>query len=94
VAGEITGLGGTLLIFGIHGDKRPMPLADFYVKEVTIVHPRGATGLDYQRAIELVATELLDLSAVRTARYPLGDAVAAFDAARTTNEIVKFVLEP
>lgn len=94
VAGDITGLGGTLVVFGIHGGETPMRLESFYVKEVTVIHARGATALDYQRAIELVASRLLDLSALRTVRYPLADAVSAIDSAYATSEAVKFVLEP
>jgi 2-desacetyl-2-hydroxyethyl bacteriochlorophyllide A dehydrogenase len=94
VASDLTGAGGTLLVFGIHGgDSTPAPFADFYLKELTVVNARGATALDYEETVHLGATGAIDLTLIPTRRYPLDDAVAAFAAAEATTEVVKLVLE-
>ncbi len=91
---ELAGAGGTVLLFGILTASRlDAPLYQLYHKELDVVNARGARPRDYSSAIELVAGGAVKVRPLLSARYPLDDAPAAFDACANDPDLLKVLLQ-
>jgi len=67
-----------VLVYGIASSGGcGLPYYDLYLKELTIRSSRAATRVDYQRAIELVATGAVQASPLVTATFDLSEAQRA-----------------
>ena len=84
---ELAGPGGTVLVFGTVADRTDMPTYQWYFKELTIVNSRAARARDYDRAVQLTAEGVLDLSPLVTGRFPLADAARAFEACASGEQL-------
>lgn len=94
LAASLVAPGGTLLVFGIHGQPREVAAQLLYEREITVVNARGAVPSDYEATVDLVADGRLDPTVVPVRRFPLGQADSVLRAAATTTDVVKFVLQP
>lgn len=77
---EVAAPGGHLVVFGTIGPdaQGSPPFYELYYKELTLHHPRAALHRDYQRAVDLATTGLIDLAPLHTHSFPLERAVEAF----------------
>jgi len=72
--------GGTVLLFGIGGDKVDgFNAYDMYFKEITLVGTRAMTRRDFVHGLELVMAKKIDLSPYVTHRFSLEDTKEALD---------------
>ena len=91
---ELCGSGGDVIVYGTVTEAGSrMPYYQLYFKEITLHNPRAARPRDYQAAIDLAAEGSIKLAPLVTARYRLGEAEAAFAAARS-GEHLKVLLTP
>jgi alcohol dehydrogenase len=94
LAAELIRPGGTLANIGVHGQPATLHLETLWIKDVTIT-----TGLVDSRTIPQLLTLIsggrLDPTVLATHRFPLGDAMEAYDvfAAAATSQALKVVLE-
>jgi threonine dehydrogenase-like Zn-dependent dehydrogenase len=78
---RLAGAGGTVLAFGTTAPAADgLPTYQWYFKELTILSPRAARPRDCDTAIRLAASGRLELAALVTARFPLGQAGRAVAA--------------
>lgn len=72
LAAELAGLAATLVVFGTSpSGASEAPLHELYRKELRVVHPRAATGVDYDDAITLVASGAVRGAPLVTDRFPM-----------------------
>lgn len=91
---SLSGPGGDVIIYGtVTGGGTEMPYYQLYFKELTLHNPRAARPRDYDEAIRLAAEGRIQLAPLVTGRYPLEEAAAAFDAARSGKHL-KVLLTP
>ena len=91
---DLAGPGGHVIVYGtVTGGGTEMPYYQLYFKELTLHNPRAARPRDYDQAIRLAAEGRIWLAPLVTARFPLGEAPAAFSAARSS-EHLKVLLTP
>jgi threonine dehydrogenase-like Zn-dependent dehydrogenase len=83
---ELAGHAAHIVVFGTitePGDGSGLPYYQLYEKELTLHHPRAATGADYEAGIAMLMDGRLkfdQLEQLVTARYPLSDPQDAFSA--------------
>lgn len=78
---ELADHAGTVVLYGTAtGGGAGLPYYQLYFKELTIRNPRAATKADYQRAIDLVATGVIDTAPIVSARFGLSEAREALAA--------------
>jgi 2-desacetyl-2-hydroxyethyl bacteriochlorophyllide A dehydrogenase len=78
---ELADHAGTVVLYGTAtGGGQGLPYYQLYFKELTIRNPRAATKADYQRAIDLVASGVIDAAPLVTGRFGLSAANEAFAA--------------
>ena len=94
LAAELIRPGGTLANIGVHGKPVTLHLETLWIRDVTIT-----TGLVDSRTIpqllSLISGGRLDPTVLATHRFPLADAMEAYDvfAAAATTQALKVVLE-
>jgi alcohol dehydrogenase len=94
LAAELIRPGGTLANIGVHGKPVTLHLETLWIKDVTIT-----TGLVDSKTIpqllSLISGGRLDPTVLATHRFPLGEAMEAYDvfAAAATTQALKVVLE-
>jgi len=84
--------GGTLLIVGLYPKPVQIFLTPLVRREISIVTSYCSRWMNYEQAIELLATRQLDVRSL-ISTYDLKDAHEAFDAS-LSKKIVKAVLVP
>lgn len=90
---EVAGFNARLVNIGIDvGRSAPAKLGLIQSKELQIRGTIGSPGV-WQETLRFLARTGLDLSSMVTQRFPLDQAVAAYDAARRTDENVKVHIE-
>lgn len=86
--------GGRVILVGIPSDDRTsFPASAARRKGLTLMLSRRMAGSDLERAIRLVESRRVDLSSLVSARHPLADAPAAFEALEQRRGL-KIVVEP
>jgi alcohol dehydrogenase len=94
LAAELIRPGGTLANIGVHGKPVTLHLETLWIRDVTIT-----TGLVDSKTIpqllSLISGGRLDPTVLATHRFPIGDAMKAYDvfAAAATTQALKVVLE-
>ena len=94
LAAELIRPGGTLANVGVHGKPATLHLEKLWIRDVTV-----KTGLVDTRTIpqllSLIAGGRLDPTVMATHRFPIGEAMAAYDVftAAATTQALKVVLE-
>lgn len=89
----VAGLGARLVFVGIDvGGTSPVEIGLVQSKALQVRGIIGSAGL-WPRTIRFMATSGLDPTPLLTARFPLGDAPAALEAARDTSRNVKVQIE-
>ena len=86
--------GGTLMVVGVHGHDPAVQAGWIQDRELRLQGTLMYQGPDVVRAIDLIATGALDLSATVGARYPLAAAPEAFAAAAAGGGVLKVLLVP
>lgn len=92
---ELAGFGAQVLLFGTIG-KTPegrLPFYQLYYKELTLRNPRAARYRDYELAITLATSGVVELAPLWTHGYPLARAADAFAALRSDPRALKVTLE-
>lgn len=84
--------GGTLLMIGLHQNSKPFQSYDIILTEKKIMGSYAATQEDMITALNLIATDKVDLTSWIN-YYPLSDGVAAFmNMQASDNEQIKSVI--
>lgn len=95
LAAELAGFASTVVVFGTSpSGASEAPLHELYRKEVRVVHPRAATGADYDDAIALVASGAVRGAPLVTDRLPLAAAPAVFASWDDRRDRLKVVFGP
>jgi len=85
---ESARIGGEVLVFGtVTGGGTGLPYYQLYFKELTVRNPRAAIADDYARAIELVASGVLDLEPIVTDRVGMSDVSRAFERVQSPDSL-------
>lgn len=85
---DLAGIAGTVVLFGTaSGGGQGLPYYQLYLKELTILNPRAATKGDYERAIELVASGIVNGAPLVSVTFGLDDANDAFAAVRESTTL-------
>jgi 2-desacetyl-2-hydroxyethyl bacteriochlorophyllide A dehydrogenase len=84
---DVTGPGGTVLVFGIVSGTADLTPYRWYFNELSIINSRAARPRDYDAAVQAAADGVVQLSPVVTSSYSLDDAVDAFNACRSGGEL-------
>ncbi|MPZ74159.1 MAG: alcohol dehydrogenase catalytic domain-containing protein [Nitriliruptorales bacterium] len=79
---SLAGIGATVCLFGtITASKADaLPFYDLYYKELTLRNPRAATASDYDEAIRLAASDIVQLRPLWTHGFALDEVAQAFEA--------------
>lgn len=97
VAAELAGttrVRGRIVIVGVYKQPTPVDLQAICFKEQTIAGVRVYTSADITRAIELIASDALDLDRFPTRAFDIADVGAAFDAASSGQDCLKVLVTP
>ena len=95
-APQLAAAGGRINLFAGMPMQRPSITLDanlIHYKELILTGSTGSSTGDCRRALELVCSGAVDLLPLISGRYPLREAAAAFDAARSRSGL-KIVFEP
>ena len=68
---------GTIVIVAIHPTPREIDLQRVFWRELRLLGARVYQRIDFERAIELLDSDAIDVEAVITSVYPLPDVTAA-----------------
>lgn len=97
VAAEVTAATrvlGRIVVVGVYKQPVPIDLQAVCFKEQTVTGVRVYTSADVTRAIELLASGDVDLSAFPTKAFALEDTAAAFEAATSGQDCLKVLVTP
>lgn len=97
VAAEVTAATrvlGRIVVVGVYKQPVPLDLQAVCFKEQTVTGVRVYTSADVTRAIELLASGAVDLSAFPTKAFALEDTAAAFEAATSGQDCLKVLVTP
>lgn len=93
---KMTKPGGRVMGFGI--SPKPLPSLDLYqmyLTEMTLIFPRATTRADFQRTVDLVESNRLNLKPLLTQRYSLEEASLAFKFAdEEVSKVLRIVMTP
>ncbi len=90
----VTRVRGRIVVGGVYKQPPPVDLQADCFKEQNIIGVRVYTSADVTRAIELIATDALDLARFPTKAFDLNDVGAAFDAATSGQDCLKVLVTP
>ncbi|WP_421734305.1 zinc-dependent alcohol dehydrogenase [Cellulomonas sp.] len=90
----VTRVRGRVVIVGVYKQPTAVDLQAICFKEQTVVGVRVYTSADVTRAIELIASDALDLEHFPTRAFALDDVAAALDAATTGQGCLKVLVTP
>jgi L-iditol 2-dehydrogenase len=87
--------GASVLLFGtVPGQGQPAPFYEMYRKELRLLSPRAATGLDYRDAVTLASSAAVSGVGLVSHRLPLDAAPGVLSAWRPDPDRLKVVFEP
>jgi (R,R)-butanediol dehydrogenase / meso-butanediol dehydrogenase / diacetyl reductase len=90
---SLAALRGRLVVVAIYPEPTPIRLFDFFWKELELRGARVYEPVDYERAIELIASDTLPLSQLITRIEPLERLPAVFDELAAGGNAVKILVE-
>jgi L-iditol 2-dehydrogenase len=93
---ECVDKGGTILFFAVPDPtvRIPVPIADFWRKEITIKTSYGAAPTDLEESLGLLKGKKLNVKDMITHRLDLQDAAEGFRLVAAAGESLKVILEP
>jgi L-iditol 2-dehydrogenase len=95
LAVELAGPASTVVVFGTSPTgANEAPLHDLYRKELRLLHPRAATGTDYDDAVALVASGSVRGDVLVTERLPIAAAPTVFATWHQHPDRLKVVFSP
>ena len=97
VAAELaatTRVRGRIVVVGVYKQPTAIDLQAICFKEQTVIGVRVYTTADVTAAIDLIATDALNLAAFPTKAFDLADVTAAFAAATSGQDCLKVLLTP
>lgn len=83
---------GTIILVGIYKKPAPIDLQAMSFKEITMTGVRVYTRSDVEKAVQLIATDALDLKSFPTEIYPLEQTAKGFEKALSSGEILKVII--
>ena len=88
--------GGTILFFAVPdpGVDVPVPIADFWRDEVTIITSYGAGPQDLKESLQLISERRVNVHEMITHRLSLGEAGLGFKLVADARESLKVIIEP
>jgi L-iditol 2-dehydrogenase len=88
--------GGTILFFAVPGPDVdiPIPAADFWRNEITIMTSYGAAPGDLEEALKLIEERKVNVHDMITHRLGLGEAGLGFKLVAEAKESLKVIIEP
>jgi L-iditol 2-dehydrogenase len=88
--------GGTILFFAVPDPtvRIPVPITDFWRKEITLKTSYGAAPLDLEESLEFLSQKKLNVKDMITHRLSLQQAAEGFRLVSTAGESLKVILEP
>lgn len=90
---ELVRARGTICVVGIHADPPPVNLHRFFWRELSLVGCRVYESVDFDRAIGLAASGQVDLEALVSGVYALGDAAEGFAQMKRGGQVLKVLLD-
>lgn len=85
---DLVRFGGHIDVFGtITADRGALPFYSLYLKEISLTNPRAAKREDFPVAIELAASEAVQLEPIVTHTFPLTAAGEAIEATARTGTL-------
>ena len=84
---------GIILFFAIPNRDIAIPIPDFWRNELTVTSSYGAAPADLEAALELIATQKINVKDTITQTLPLEQIQAAFKIVAEAKESLKVVLE-
>ncbi|MBC7219454.1 MAG: alcohol dehydrogenase catalytic domain-containing protein [Hadesarchaea archaeon] len=88
--------GGTILFFAVPEPsvKIPMPLADFWRNEITILTSYGGAPRDLEESLDLLSRKSLNVKEMITHRLPLEKTGLGFKLVAEAGDSLKVIIEP
>lgn len=90
---ELAGLRGRIVVVAIYPEPQPVRLFDFFWKELRMVGARVYEPTDYERAIDLLALDVLPLDSLVTAVEPLGALPRVFETLLNGPDAMKILMD-
>ncbi len=86
--------GGTVMVFGVppRGSTLELDAGDLYSRGILIRSSYAASDVDTRKALDIISDGRIDVNRLITHRYPLGEAGAAFERARSGESAMKIVI--
>jgi len=85
---------GTILLFAIPDKNIEIPNADFWRNEVTLTSSYGAAACDLQEALDVIASEKINVKSLVTHRFPLTRIQEGFNLVANPKDSLKVIIEP
>jgi len=88
--------GGTILFFAVPGPDTsvPLPIADFWRNEITIMTSYGAGPSDLKEALKLIENRVVNVRDLITHQLSLDEVGLGFDLVARAGESLKVIIKP
>ncbi len=88
--------GGTILFFAVPDPtvRIPVPITDFWRKEITLKTSYGAAPQDLEESLAILSQKKLNVAGMITHRLSIQEAAEGFRLVATAGESLKVILEP
>ena len=88
--------GGTILFFAVPDPtvRIPVPITDFWRKEITLKTSYGAAPQDLEKSLDLLSQKKIRVKEMITHRLSIKEAAEGFRLVATAGESLKVILEP
>ncbi|WP_178993107.1 zinc-dependent alcohol dehydrogenase [Paenarthrobacter nitroguajacolicus] len=97
VAAAVTGaarIGGTIMVVGVYKEPPAVDLRTVNFAELNVIGTRVYAEEDFAEAISLLAGDVLNVAALPTQTFPLGESAEAFAAAARGENAMKVFIIP
>lgn len=84
---------GRIVIVGIPAEPQKVDLAQVFLRELHIRGARVYEPADFEKAIEIAASEALPLERLISAKWPIGDLQQAFEHVLAGDDLVKVLID-
>ena len=93
---DVVDLGGSVLFFAplLPGETLDYPAHDLWKRGISIVHSYAGPPADMRAALELIATNRIDVANMVTHRLPLEETQAGFNLMEQATDALKVIIEP
>jgi L-iditol 2-dehydrogenase len=93
---EVVDLGGSVLFFAplLPGETLDYPAHELWKRGISIVHSYAGPPADMHNALELIATNRIDVANMVTHRLPLEETQEGFNLMEQATDALKVIIEP